>query len=168
MRESAAIACRSCLIAVLAVLFAVCSCLTAQASEFREGRLEITRASGAPVVFSIEIARTLDQRLRGLSYRERMPEKHGMLFDFEENTVMNMWMRNVSIPLDMLFIDEGGVIFRIAPDAVPFTDTVHSSRRPGRYVLCIPAGSVERLGIKRLDTVSLRAYDPVTVACPRR
>ncbi len=145
-----------------AMVLLVCLCSPASASDFRTGILKIIRQSGPPAVFSVEIAESLNQRLRGLAYREDIAENHGMLFDFEEDTVMSMWMKNVPFPLDMVFINREGVIFHIVRNTEPYSETVHSSPWPGRFVLCVPAGSVSRLGIALLDSVKWPKRTPVT------
>ena len=56
-------------------------------------------------------------------------------------------MKNTPLPLDMLFIDEMGVIVQIAADTVPYSETPIPSEQPIRAVLELNAGTAKRLGI---------------------
>jgi uncharacterized membrane protein (UPF0127 family) len=64
-----------------------------------------------------------------------------------------MWMRNTYIPLDMLFIDEGGEVVNIAHDTVPHSEAILSSAGRVRFVLEVPAGTSRLLGIGPGDMV---------------
>src|SRR5438309_1304969 len=69
--------------------------------------LEIVSQTGVHV-FSVELAVTDEQRSRGLMERRSLPEGRGMLFKFEPDQVIQMWMHNTYIPLDMIFIRSDG------------------------------------------------------------
>jgi uncharacterized membrane protein (UPF0127 family) len=71
-----------------------------------------------------------------------------MLFDFGRAQPVSMWMRNTYIPLDMLFIADGGEVVNIAHDTVPHSEAIVSSAGPVRYVLEVPAGTTRLLGIE--------------------
>ena len=66
---------------------------------------------------------------------------------------MNMWMKNTPISLDMLFANSKGIIFHIEENTTPFSLDTISSELPGRYVLELPAGSAEQLGIELGDKI---------------
>lgn len=115
--------------------------------------LEIATQRGV-VVLEVEMARTEQQRVTGLMFRKELPERQGMLFDFESDQVVEMWMKNTYIPLDMLFIRANGVIARIEAMTTPFSERVISSGEPVRAVLEIPGGAAKRLGIAVGDQMS--------------
>jgi hypothetical protein len=50
--------------------------------------------------FSLEVARTPDERQYGLMNRESLDPDKGMLFVFEKEGVYPFWMKNTKIPLD--------------------------------------------------------------------
>ncbi len=111
------------------------------------------RTRDGPVRFAVELAETAEQQERGLMYRRNLATGAGMLFDFGEPRVITMWMENTYIPLDMLFIDEGGVVAGIARNTKPLSRTIISSRIPVRAVLEINAGAAAHLGIRPGDRV---------------
>ena len=87
-------------------------------------------------------------------YRTYMPVNQGMLFDFEYPQKITMWMKNTYIPLDMLFIDNDGVIVSIAANTEPMSTETISSGQEVRAVLEVNANQAETHGIKVGDRVS--------------
>lgn len=115
--------------------------------------LKIATAQGSTHTFNIEAAKTDQERMQGLMYRQSMPADQGMIFDFKENQPVTMWMKNTYIPLDMLFIRADGVIARIAANTEPLSTRTISSGEPVLAVLELNGGVTARLGIKPGDRV---------------
>lgn len=109
--------------------------------------LTITKASGGSATFTVEVAATEDERRVGLMERKSMAQDRGMLFDFGETRPVYMWMRNTYIPLDMLFLDESGVIRHIRAETTPLSEDIIDSHAPARFVVEINAGLAAELGI---------------------
>ena len=120
-----------------------------------EGALEplaIVSANGRHD-FQVEVARKEPDRQRGLMDRRYMPPDRGMLFDFEREQPIMMWMKNTYIPLDMVFIRKDGTISRVATDTEPLSTRTISSGAPVLSVLELNGGTAARLGIKPGDRV---------------
>jgi len=115
--------------------------------------LEIASRSGVHV-FAVEMAVTDEQRSRGLMHRRSLPSGRGMLFDFKQDQVVSMWMRNTYISLDMIFIRADGTIAKIAENTEPLSERIVSSGMPVRAVLEVVAGTSRRLGIAPGDRVA--------------
>jgi len=100
------------------------------------------------VALHVEIVQTDAERMRGLMFREQLPEDQGMLFVFEEAHIQTFWMRNTFIPLDIAFIDAEGHIVDIQHMA-PLDETKsYVSPVPVPYVLEVNAGWCERHQVK--------------------
>ena len=115
--------------------------------------LEIVSKSGVHV-FRVELAVTDEQRAHGLMFRRSLPEGQGMLFKFEPDQVIQMWMHNTYISLDMIFIRSDGRVLRIAESTKPESDSIISSGAPARGVLEVIAGTARKLGIAPGDRVA--------------
>jgi hypothetical protein len=64
-----------------------------------------------------------------------------------------MWMENTVAPLDMLFIDQDGVIRRIVENTVPQSLAIIDSLVPVRATLEVAAGTAAKLDIRVGDKV---------------
>lgn len=144
------------------VLLLVMSCFVlapgAHAQEPLELRLEqaveIGR-EGHSIRFCAHAASDSRSRTVGLMFQERLPELGGMIFDFQKNDIVHMWMRNTILPLDMVFIDAADRVTKIARNTTPFSLEIVSSDGPARYVLEINAGAADRQGVEIGDKVML-------------
>lgn len=114
--------------------------------------IEIASRSGVHR-FVVELARTDTERQHGLMFRKHLPPHRCMLFDYGHEQPVAMWMRNVSIPLDMLFIHADGRIYRIAENAEPMSDRHIHSGKPVRFVLEVAGGTARKLRIAPGDRV---------------
>ena len=139
--------------AVVALLFALVFATYSPSGANDLNTLEIVSKSGVHV-FAVELAVTDEQRERGLMFRRSLPEGQGMLFKFEPEQVISMWMHNTYIPLDMIFIRGDGRILRIAENTKPESDNIISSGGPARGVLEVIAGTARKLGLAPGDRVA--------------
>ena len=119
----------------------------------------VVETAGGPVRFSVEVARTNEQRMQGLMFRDRLAADAGMLFVYEHERDIDMWMRNTVIPLDMLFIGRDGRITRIVQRTIPLSSATIGSDGPARAVLELNGGTAAQLGIKPGDRVRSRELD---------
>lgn len=109
---------------------------------------------GGSHVFQVEVARTDEQRARGLMFRRFMPADRGMLFDFKTEQPVMMWMRNTYIPLDMIFIARDGRVINIAENTEPLSERTIASAAPAFAVLEVNAGISRKIGLKAGDRIS--------------
>lgn len=109
---------------------------------------------------ALEVADTPQTREIGLMNRPSMPDDSGMLFDFKETRPVTMWMKNTYLSLDMLFLDEAGMVTHVATNAQPLSLALISSQGPVRYVVELNGGAAASYGVKvgdRLEHPSIPA-----------
>jgi uncharacterized membrane protein (UPF0127 family) len=148
----------------LLILFFLSSCgqgadeAVASDIVFEWDRLEIVTKADRHK-FNVEIADTSEKRSRGLMFRTEMAPNNGMLFLFENKRRLSFWMKNTYISLDMLFIDERGVIRAIAENTVPESTAGVSSGVRVIAVLELNTGTAKRLDIRIGDRVDHPFFD---------
>jgi uncharacterized protein len=115
-------------------------------------RVVIETAEG-PVELTVEVAASDEARQRGLMHRESLDADAGMLFDFQREQIVSIWMENTLIPLDILYIRRDGRIAKIIAHAQPLSRRQLLSDFPVLSVLEINAGRSAELGIAPGDIV---------------
>lgn len=108
--------------------------------------------------YTVEIADDDAERARGLMFRDRMEDGHGMLFIHEREEPRAYWMKNTRIPLDILYFDDRRTLVSQQRGVPPCTlgDRCPSypSERPARYVLELNAGEAARLQLQQGATIT--------------
>lgn len=131
-------------------LFSLASC-SAQKPEVRE--ITVNREGQTVAVVKAEIARTAEDRAKGLMFRSRLDEGNGMLFVFETDQVLSFWMKNTLIPLSIAYIAYDGRIIDIK-DMYPRDETSVTSSRSARYALEVPQGWFSKAGVLEGDVIN--------------
>jgi hypothetical protein len=78
-----------------------------------------------------------------------------MLFDLGVRDDHKFWMHNTCIPLDMLFIDDDGLIVGIEENTPTMSDDTFAVGCPSRYVLELNAGWTRKHGVVAGQKVKL-------------
>ncbi len=106
--------------------------------------------------FDIEVARTPQQHELGLMKRDSMPENHGMIFVFEDEHLLEFWMKDTRIPLDIMYLDADGKVVSVG-QMQPYDLSTVSSQVPAQYAVELNAGMVKKLGIKAGQVLEIPA-----------
>lgn len=118
-----------------------------------EGVGDVQEALIGGQVFRLEVARTPQDRARGLMGRESLARDAAMIFVYADEAHRSFWMKNTLIPLDILFLDSSGVVVDVqtmTPQiGVPDSDlTVYPSAAPAKYAIEMNAGLAQELGVE--------------------
>ncbi len=113
-------------------------------------------ASGA--CLELELARSNEERARGLMFRTSLASDAGMLFVFESDDTHSFWMKNTKIPLDIIWADSNGRIVEIVADAQPCTVDpcpLLGGQKDARFVVEATAGFVRQNGVRLNQKVEI-------------
>jgi len=116
--------------------------------------LVIERDGQTIAVVKAEIARTEEDRNKGLMFRKKLPDGDGMLFVYDRDQVMSFWMKNTYIPLSIAYIAFDGRIIDIR-NMYPHDESSVTSSRSVRYALEVPQGWFSRVGVREGDIVNI-------------
>jgi uncharacterized protein len=120
---------------------------------FARGTLIIHTKDNNNYGFNIDIARTESSRVKGLMNRKTLAENEGMLLLFDNPKIVGLWMKDTYLPLDMIFLNDKGVIVQIVENTVPLSTDSIMAQHPTTSVLEINAGLSKKLNIDLGDTV---------------
>ncbi|MFP2930320.1 DUF192 domain-containing protein [Pyxidicoccus sp. 3LG] len=127
------------------------------------GYVRLKDAFGGVHRVEVEVAATQESRTRGLMWRTELAAGKGMLFLFPYQEVQGFWMRNTLIPLDILFISSDLRIVGIVSRAEPKTLESRSVGLPSQYVLEVPGGWTEKVGVKKGSTVEFEGVSGLAI-----
>ncbi|OGD63721.1 hypothetical protein A2160_03515 [Candidatus Beckwithbacteria bacterium RBG_13_42_9] len=99
---------------------------------------------------NLELAKTEAQKEKGLGEHKPLTENEGMLFVYSPPEQVSFWMKDMTFPIDIIYISDGKVM-QISPSVLPppahtplkNLKTYHS-QKPVDYVLETSAGWCEK------------------------
>lgn len=114
-------------------------------------------------VIRVEVARTAEERARGLSGRDGLAEDAGMIFPFDTAGHPGFWMQGMRFDLDLVWARDGRIveIHERVPRPPPGPDPnapplpLYRPRSPADLVLEVPAGTASRRGWRVGDTLEI-------------
>lgn len=111
----------------------------------------------------ITLAKTQEERAKGLSGVSSLPADQGMLFVFDQkDTFPSFWMKDMVIPIDIIWMNDEKVAKidkNIGPPAAETLDKNLKLFRPDKpidYVLEVNAGFSDKNNIKTGDSVQMQ------------
>ena len=104
--------------------------------------------------FDVWIANNPGRQEQGLMFVRELQPGQGMLFPQAKPRKMNMWMKDVFVELDIVFVGEKGAIDKIIEHAKPLDLTTLISDKPVTLVLEIKGGEASSQGLKVGDRVN--------------
>jgi hypothetical protein len=106
----------------------------------------------------VEVADSPEELIKGLGGHKPLRSMQGMIFVFSEPGRHDFWMKDVSFPIDILWVDKDSVV-SIVESAEPCPDNiceVYKADGIATFVVELPAGYVDEHGIKTGDMVSFK------------
>lgn len=104
----------------------------------------------------VELARTQQEQIKGLSGHAPLSDQEGMLFINEQKIQQRFWMKEMLFPIDIIWIDDETIIGFIE-DARPENPvaTIYVSPKPVDRVLEVQAGFVRKYNLKTGDQLDI-------------
>lgn len=101
-------------------------------------------------VYHLWLADDDTERQQGLSGVEKLPPNGGLLMKFDTDSQWGIWMKDMLIPLDIIWLDKDKKVIYIEQNVSPELDieTIMTPKKPARYVIELAAGGVKAAGIK--------------------
>ena len=108
--------------------------------------------------FNVDLAITLEEKIKGLMHRKNMKGDEGMLFIHEDENTRGFWMKNVNFPLDIIWMDKDKKVVFInknTPICLGDPCPVVKPDVKAKYVLELKGGISDDIGLKIGDELIL-------------
>lgn len=100
-------------------------------------------------IFTLQLAVSEVERTRGLGGVPELARDEGMLFIFPEDGRHAVWMKDMLIPIDIVWLAQDFLVVDARVNALPASfPEIFSPRMNARFVVELPAGSAEAFGIR--------------------
>ena len=122
-------------------------------------------------VWRVRLAMTPSTQRRGLGGVSELAEDEGMLFAFPVEKPRHFWMKDCLIPLDIAFLNADRKVVAIHTMPVHTGDGPlpwYDSGDPAIYALEVPAGALERAGVRVGDEFTFSPAVEQAIARARR
>ena len=98
-----------------------------------------------------------NEKLKGLMYKDKVEPFDGLIFEFNENEIASIWMKNMKISIDIIFVSKEGKILSIIEHAKPCIQkdcTVYTTLN-AKYVIETSSGFISSSGIDFYKNISI-------------
>lgn len=100
-------------------------------------------------IFTLRVAQTDAARERGLGGVPALARDAGMLFIFPKDDFHAIWMKDMLIPIDIMWLSAGLEVIdakeNVSPDTFP---VIFTPKVPARFVVELSAGSLKAFGAR--------------------
>jgi uncharacterized membrane protein (UPF0127 family) len=104
------------------------------------------------------LAKSAQEKEVGLSSRTSLDQDQGMLFPFDKPDYYSFWMRDMKMPIDILFINGTKIVTIYKNVAPPASSTeelpIYKPKEPADKVLELKAGGSDQYGLKEGDQIT--------------
>jgi uncharacterized membrane protein (UPF0127 family) len=129
--------------------------------EYERATVSVVEENGTTLAtVEVRIADTAAKRYTGLSDTDALPSGEGMLFVHDGVANRTYVMREMSFPLDIVFVDADGTITTIHHAATPSNTSDGDLRQysgRAKWVLEVPRGWANETGVEVGDSVRIHA-----------
>jgi len=138
------------------LLFGTASCSDSDIPRLSFARIpvQLEMASGARKLLEAELALSVAEQERGLSFRDAIHRDTAMIFPMLPPRTASFWMKDTRAALDMIFIRTDGRIAMIARKVKPLDLRPVSTGTPVAGVLELAGGRADELGLREGDRVN--------------
>lgn len=110
----------------------------------------------------VEYAATAEKQKQGLVGRASLPKNSGMIFIFPDEKIREFWMKDVLIPLDIIFINTNGRINEIVTIKPCIEDVetcpIYTSKEPARFAIEVNVGFTAKNRIIEGDILEISGF----------
>lgn len=109
--------------------------------------------------FKLVVASSQREKELGLSETKSLPQDQGMIFLFEKPDYYSFWMKNMTFPIDIIYVNKDRIVTirnNVQPPKSPIENPIiYMPSDPSDKVLEIQAGLSEKYSFKKGDKIKI-------------
>jgi len=111
--------------------------------------------------YTLEMAKTIAQKTKGLSQRESLCSDCGMIFVYSFEQRLPFWMKDTLLTLDIIWLDQNGRIVHLEKTVPPKSKNengnykLYNPSAKAQYVIELNAGQIDQLQLNTGDLIDL-------------
>lgn len=108
--------------------------------------------------FYVFIASSDDQKTKGLSIYDSLPLDKGMIFPFSKSDYYPFWMKDMSFPIDIIYIQNTKIVDIFENVPAPSNNQqllIYKPDKKANFVLEVNAGLSKKFNLKKGDSVRI-------------
>ena len=108
----------------------------------------------------LEVAETREEQSKGLMYRKTLRSNSGMLFLLDKARIINIWMKNTFVPLDVIFLINNKIVKiyeNIQPCKIEKCQEYSSVYKINK-IIEVASGTVKKLSLKEGQILNIENY----------
>ena len=151
-------------VAIAAVIIGVVGVLTIP-SESKLAEVKFPKGSVkiGDIMLDVQIAETDAQKTRGLMFQNELPYDQGMIFVFDQEQIVPIWMLNMQFPLDIIWFDSDGNIVHMERNILPCKSALETATctvqnadgKKAKYVLEVTSGFIDKFQITQSSKLQI-------------
>jgi len=105
----------------------------------------------------LEVVRSYKDRVRGLAGVKNIGWDEGMLFEYKEEQMRSIWMKNMLMPLDIVFLSQDKKVILLVQNAQPCQDKeceIYSAKGV-RYIIELKSGYIQKYNISKSSQIDI-------------
>ena len=109
--------------------------------------------------FEVEVVESLTDKAKGLMERDSLDENSGMLFIYDQEKIISIWMKKMKFPIDIIWLNKNREVVFLVENAQPcFTDSCESfkSDEKAQYVLELNSGQIQENSVQLGNQVEFK------------
>lgn len=109
-----------------------------------------------PLKLQVEIADNRIERAVGLMYRKELASDRGMVFLYQQEQPLKVWMKDMLFAIDVIFLSANGEIVSLLQNLPPCRRKpceIFASTADAQYILEVNAGFIDKNAVKLGDVL---------------
>jgi len=105
----------------------------------------------------LEIAKTEEEKVKGLSGRNFLEKNKGLLFVYDDLDFYGIWMKEMNFPIDIIWLDQNFKVVEIADNVSPNTfPKVFYPSNEAKYIIELNAGISKEIDLNVGSVINIK------------